>query len=77
MAEVNNNLNVRRAQLRITQKELAEKVGVSRQTIHAIETEKFEPSSGLALKITNFFKGKVSDVEKLEDIFTLKEKTKK
>jgi len=43
-------------------------VNVSRQTIHAIETGKFIPSTVLALKIANFFK------VGFEDIFTL-EKT--
>ncbi len=63
-----NSIRVERAKKKITQAELADKVNVSRQTIHAIETGKFIPSTVLALKIANFFK--VS----FEEIFTL-EKT--
>ena len=40
-----NNLRVERAILRMTQQQLAEAVGVSRQTINAIETKKYVPSA--------------------------------
>ena len=60
-----NTIRVERARHKITQAELAEKVAVSRQTIHAIETGKFVPSTVLALKISIFF-----NVE-LENIFQL------
>ena len=46
-----NTIRVERAKKKITQAELAERVDVSRQTIHAIETGKFIPSTVLALKI--------------------------
>ncbi len=62
-----NTIRVERAKKHITQADLAEKVSVSRQTIHAIETGKFVPSTVLALKIARFFKVKI------EDIFTLEE----
>jgi putative transcriptional regulator len=52
---MNNTIRVERARYKITQAELAEKVDVSRQTIHAIETGKFVPSTVLALKIAKFF----------------------
>lgn len=62
-----NLIRVERAKKKITQAELAEKVQVSRQTIHAIETGKFIPSTVLALKIAKFFKVKLEDLFKLED----------
>jgi len=62
-----NLIRVERAKKKITQAELAEKVKVSRQTIHAIETGKFVPSTVLALKIATFFRVKLEDLFKLED----------
>lgn len=62
-----NTIRVERAKKKITQAELAERVDVSRQTIHAIETGKFIPNTVLALKIARYFK------VRLEDIFTLEE----
>ena len=62
-----NLIRVERAKKKITQAELAEKVQVSRQTIHAIETGKFIPSTVLALKIAKFFKVKLEDLFRLED----------
>ncbi|WP_414836978.1 helix-turn-helix transcriptional regulator [Candidatus Nanohalococcus occultus] len=52
---VENKLKVYRAEKDITQKELAVKMDVSRQTINAIETGKYSPSLELALKIAEFF----------------------
>ena len=46
----------------ITQKELAEEMNVSRQTINAIENGKFNPSVKLALLISDYFKCNVEDV---------------
>ena len=62
-----NNIRVERAIVRISQQQLAEAVGVSRQTINAIETGKFVPSTVLALKIAKHFSKQV------EDLFTLEE----
>ena len=62
-----NNLRVERAILRMTQQQLAEAVGVSRQTINAIETKKYVPSAVLALKITRVFGKPVEEVFRLED----------
>ncbi|MBR4265837.1 MAG: helix-turn-helix transcriptional regulator [Bacteroidales bacterium] len=62
-----NTIRVERAIVRITQAQLADRIGVSRQTIHAVETGKFVPSTVLALKIARYFKKNV------EDIFTLEE----
>lgn len=66
MVSITNNLRVERAKANITQKKLAEEIGVARQTIHSIETGKFTPSVELALRIARFF-----DV-KVDDIFSLK-----
>jgi putative transcriptional regulator len=60
-----NTLRVERAILRITQAELAEKVGVSRQAINSIETSKYVPSTILAIKLAQVFNKPV------EEIFTL------
>ncbi|HEY1657055.1 MAG TPA: helix-turn-helix transcriptional regulator [Candidatus Sulfotelmatobacter sp.] len=57
-----NELRVRRAMLRISQAELAERLGVSRQTVNAIETEKYDPSLQLAFKIAETFQCRIEDV---------------
>ena len=62
-----NNLRVERAILRVTQQQMAEKVSVSRQTIVAIESEKYVPSTVLAMKIAVVCNKKVEDVFFLED----------
>lgn len=49
-----------------TQQELASAIGVSRQTIHAIEAGKYVPSTVLALKMASLFKCEVSDLFELE-----------
>lgn len=61
-----NNIKVERAKRNITQETLATGVQVSRQTINAIETGKFVPSTVLALKIARFFKTEVEAVFELE-----------
>ena len=62
-----NKIRVARAELRITQQQLAEAVGVSRQTIHAIENGRFIPSTVLALKIAKFFNKTVEELFILDD----------
>ncbi|MHA4739397.1 helix-turn-helix transcriptional regulator [Dyadobacter sp. MSC1_007] len=64
-----NTLRVERAIKRMTQADLAELVGVSRQAINAIETGKYIPSTVLAIKLARVF-GKA-----VEDIFQLQEDT--
>lgn len=70
-----NTVHVERARHRITQGELAQEVGCSRQTIHAIESGKITPVVTLALKIVRHFnflnKIKKLGVLKFEDIFKL------
>jgi putative transcriptional regulator len=62
-----NTIRVERAIQNITQGELAEKAGVSRQTINSIESNKYVPSTILALKIARIFGKPVEDVFTLED----------
>ncbi|MEN8209112.1 MAG: helix-turn-helix transcriptional regulator [Candidatus Fermentibacteria bacterium] len=50
----------------MSQKDLAEEVGLSRQTVNSIERGKFNPSIITALKIAEFFEVPVEDVFKLE-----------
>ena len=45
-----------------SQSDLADKLGVSRQTINAIETEKYDPSLPLAFKVARLFKLKIEDI---------------
>ena len=61
-----NNIRVERAVLRISQQELADAVGVSRQTIYAIENGKFIPSTELALKLSAYFRKTVNDIFSLD-----------
>lgn len=61
-----NELKVLRAEKDVTQKELAIEVSVSRQTINAIETEKYDPSLELALKLADFFETSVEEIFSLE-----------
>jgi putative transcriptional regulator len=62
-----NRLKVERAILNITQEELAEKIGVSRQTINSIETNRFVPSTVLVLKLSELFGKSVNDFFELAD----------
>jgi putative transcriptional regulator len=62
-----NDLKVQRAIQGLTQAQLAEKVHVSRQTINAIESNKYVPSTVLALKIAGVFKKKVEEIFLLEE----------
>lgn len=61
-----NNIKIERARNNFTQGDLAEKVGVSRQTINSIETKKYIPSAVIALKIAKVFQMKVDDLFELE-----------
>ena len=62
-----NTLRIERAILNITQADLAEKVGVSRQTINAIESNKYVPSTVLSLKIAAVCKKPVEAIFMLEE----------
>jgi len=57
-----NKLKVYRAMHDLTQEALAERLGVTRQTIISIESGKYDPSLGLAFKIAGLFRVKIEDV---------------
>ena len=59
-----NSVRELRAQLEWTQADLSEKLGVSRQTVNAIETEKYDPSLPLALKLAKLFRRSVEEIFK-------------
>ena len=62
-----NLIKVERAKLNITQEELAQQLKVSRQSINAIETGKFVPSTILSLKMARFFKISIHEIFELEN----------
>jgi putative transcriptional regulator len=62
-----NNIRVERAIKKITQEQLANLVGVSRQSINAIETGKYVPSTVLALKLARVFEKPVEEIFELEE----------
>jgi putative transcriptional regulator len=61
-----NNIRIERAIKGMTQEDLSIKVSVSRQTINAIEANKYIPSTVLALKIARVFKKPVEEIFILE-----------
>ena len=62
-----NKLKVARAEASLSQADLAERIGVSRQTINSIETGRYVPSTVLALKIAAVF------AQPVEALFSLEE----
>jgi len=62
-----NVLHILRAEKRYSQDDLSKLVDVSRQTINAIEREKYDPSLPLALKIAKVFNKKVEEIFFLEE----------
>jgi putative transcriptional regulator len=63
--KLKNNVRMHRARLDLSQEELAKAVGVSRQTIHAVERGKAEPSVTLALKLARLFELRVEELFEL------------
>jgi putative transcriptional regulator len=59
---MNNKLKVLRAERDWSQAQLAEKLGVSRQTVNAIETGKYDPSLPLAFRIAALFGRAIEDI---------------
>ena len=57
-----NRLRVLRAERKWSQADLAERLGVSRQTVNAIETEKYDPSLPLAFKLARVFDQTIEDL---------------
>lgn len=62
-----NKVKIHRAIKEVTQAQLAEIIGVSRQTINAIEKNKYVPSTVLALKLSRFFGVSVNELFDLSD----------
>ena len=59
---MNNRLKVLRAERDWTQANLADELGVSRQTVNAIEKGKFDPSLPLAFKVARLFDLSIEDI---------------
>ena len=66
-----NRIKILRAELSISQDYLAQQLGVSRQTIHAIENNKYSPSLSLGMSISKLFNKTV------EEVFQMEEETEK
>ncbi|WP_415376790.1 helix-turn-helix transcriptional regulator [Patiriisocius sp. Uisw_017] len=62
-----NRLKIERAILDLTQEELANKIGVSRQTISSIEKNRYIPSTVLSLRLSSLFKKPVNDFFELDE----------
>jgi putative transcriptional regulator len=61
-----NKLRELRAAKEWSQSDLADKLGVSRQTVNAIETEKYDPSLPLAFKVARLFKTSIEEIFELD-----------
>jgi putative transcriptional regulator len=62
-----NRLRELRAAKEWSQADLADKLGVSRQTVNAIETEKYDPSLPLAFKVARLFKKPIEEIFELDE----------
>lgn len=62
-----NNIRVERARLKWSQQDLADRLNVTRQTIYAIEAGMFNPSTMLALKMSELFGISVNELFSLEE----------
>lgn len=60
--KMKNNIKELRKNKKLRQEDLAEKLGVTRQTIIAIENNKYDPTLELAMKISEFFELSVNDI---------------
>ncbi len=63
-----NNIRVLRGELGLTQAQLAQALEVSRQTINAIEKEKFDPSLPLAFKTARLFNLAIEEIFEYEHV---------
>ena len=66
-ADMKNTVKLERARVNLSQQDMAEKVKVSRQTIHSIESGKFMPSYVLAIRISRVLKIPVEELFIMED----------
>jgi putative transcriptional regulator len=62
-----NKLKVFRAMHNMTQEDLAQEVKVTRQTINAIENEKYDPSLELSFRFSKLFKAKIEEIFSYEE----------
>lgn len=62
-----NTLKVLRAMKGLTQEQLAEELEVTRQTIHAVESGKYNPSLELAFKLARYFDTTIEEIFSYED----------
>lgn len=62
-----NNIRNLRKDKGLRQEDLAQILGVTRQTINAIENDKYNPTLELAMKLARFFESSVEDIFILED----------
>ncbi len=60
--KMKNNIKELRRGRKLRQEDLAEKLGVTRQTVIAIENDKYDPTLELAMKISAFFGASVNDI---------------
>jgi len=74
-AKLNNRIRVYRAEHRLSQSDLAERIGVTRKTISTIEVGRFVPSTVIALKIARYFGVPVEDIFSLDDDVDASEST--
>jgi putative transcriptional regulator len=65
--KISNSVRELRAAAKLTQEELAQRVGVTRVTINCLENGVYQPSLELALKLARFFKRAVEDIFVLEE----------
>ena len=62
-----NKIRALRSEMGLSQEELARRCGVSRQTINAIENNKYDPTLGLAMRLARLLKTPVEDIFHLPD----------
>jgi putative transcriptional regulator len=72
---VQTKLKVYRAMHNLTQEDLANAIGVTRQTVIAMEKGKYNPSLELAFKIAHYFKVKIEDVFSYDQTIKNKRRT--
>ena len=62
---IKNQLNVLRAEKKITQQELADAIGVTRATVNALEKGNYNPSLELAFRLSLYFEKNIQDIFKI------------
>lgn len=62
-----NNIKLLRKKFKLTQEDIAHKTGVTRQTINAIENDKYSPSLELAMRLAIIFNSSVEEVFQFDD----------